>query len=315
MILYKEKEFLWVEKYRPQTIDDCILPERYKKTFKDFVKQGQIPNLMLTGGPGIGKTTIAKALGNKLGADVMVINASENGNIDTLRTQIRQFASTMSLMGGTKIVVLDEADYLNPNSTQPALRNFIEEFSKNCRFILTANFSNRIIEPLHSRCTTIEFNMTDKDFPQMASKFLKRVEQILENENVKYSKNVIAEIITNYFPDFRKTLNELQRYSSSGSIEKMPEDFDETDLTTVINYIKNSEFGKMRKWIAEHTDIDPIKVMRGIIDKSKSIFQDQSIPDAILLYNQYDYRNAFVADREINLVAFMTELMINMEFK
>lgn len=312
---HQSDQFLFVERYRPATIDQCILPDRYKKIFNDFVAKGEIPNLLLTGGPGVGKTTIAKALGNALNADVMVINASENGNIDTLRTQIRGFASTMSLMGGIKIVILDEADYLNANSTQPALRNFIEEFSKNCRFILTANYANRIIKELHSRLVTIDFSITDKEYPKMATQFMKRCEEILLNENITYKKPVLAEIIKTYFPDYRKTLNELQRHTSSGTLNEVPTDFDEDAVTILIEFLQKKEFTKMRKWVAEHTDMDPIKIMRGIVDRSMDIFESAFVPDAILLYNTYDYRNAFVADKEINLVAFLTEVMVNGEFK
>ena len=314
MIDANEKEFLWVEKFRPKNIDSCILPDRYKKTFKEFVDQKQIPNLLLTGGAGVGKTTIARALANELGADLMVINASENSGIDILRTQIRQFASTMSLMGGTKIVLLDEADYLNPNSTQPALRNFIEEFSKNCRFILTANFANRIIDPLHSRCTTIEFNITSKEFPKMASQFMKRVGEILDHEGVKYEKKIVAELIKRYFPDYRKTLNELQRFSSSGELLKMPTDFDLDSVTEIMAMLKEKEFGKLRAWVAQNKDVDPLRVMRGILDNSKE-FENAFVPELILLYNQYDYRNAFVADKEINLMAFLTEVLVGAKWK
>jgi len=312
MIESNDKEFLYVEKYRPSKIDDCILPKRYKDTFKKFVENKQIPNLLLTGSAGVGKTTVAKALANELNADVLVINASENGNIDTLRTTIRSYASTMSLMGGLKIVILDEADYLNQQSTQPALRNFMEEFSDNCRFILTANFANRIIEPLHSRCTTIEFNIKEKEFPKLASQFMKRIDSILEKEGVKYEPKVVAEIITKYFPDFRKTLNELQRFSMVG-LEKMPNDFDVDSSSIVLELLKNKEFGKLRKWVGENKDTDHLKVMKDVLNSD--IFENAFIPELVLIYNTYDYRNAFVADREINLMAFLTECMINGKFK
>lgn len=310
-----EKEFLWVEKYRPQTIDDCVLPERYKKIFKDFVKQKEIPNMLLCGGAGVGKTTIARALGNELGADVMVINASEQSGIDVLRNEIKQFASTMSLMGGTKIIILDEADYLNANSTQPAMRNFMESFSKNCRFILTANFANRIIEPLHSRLTTVEFNITQKEFPKMASEFMGRVRNILNAEGVKFAPKVVGEIITRYFPDYRKTLNELQKNSASGELMSMPEDFDESAVAVLVEFLRNKEFGKMRKWVTDHKDMDPLKIMRGLLDQCNNLFEGIFIPDLIMLYNTYDYRHAFVADKEINLLAFLTEVMLNAKFK
>jgi DNA polymerase III delta prime subunit len=309
-----KEHFLYVEKYRPQSIEECILPVRYKETFQQFVDKGEFPNMLLSGGPGIGKTTVAKALCNELGLDVMVINASENGNIDTLRTQIRQFASTVSLMKKLKVVILDEADYLNANSTQPALRNFMEEFSRNCRFILTANFANRIIEPLHSRCTSIEFNITKKEYGKIASQFMKRCEGILDKEGVKYAPDALAEIIKKYFPDFRKVLNELQRLSYAGSIEASSIDaLSEVEVEKLLGYLKEKEFTKARKWVSEHAENDPVKIMRNIIDRT-DLFEKQSIPNAILIYNEHDYKNAFVADKELNLMAFITTLMLECEF-
>lgn len=310
-----DEHFLWVEKYRPKSIDECILPERYKKVFNDFLNAREIPNMLLSGGAGMGKTTVAKALCNQLKCDVMVINASENGNIDTLRTQIRQFASTKSLMGGLKVVILDEADYLNPNSTQPALRNFMEEFSRNCRFILTANFANRIIAPLHSRCTTIEFTYSKKESALLAGQFMSRCEQILKTENVNVDRHALAEVIKKYFPDFRKVLNELQRFGMGGNIES--EDvasLSDTSVKQVINHIKSKEFSKMRKWVSEHSDSDPLMIMRSVVDHAQELFVPRFIPNAVLIYNKYDYQNAFVTDREINLVAFFTELMVDGEF-
>lgn len=310
-----DEHFLWVEKYRPKSIDECILPERYKKVFNDFLNAREIPNMLLSGGAGMGKTTVAKALCNQLKCDVMVINASENGNIDTLRTQIRQFASTKSLMGGLKVVILDEADYLNPNSTQPALRNFMEEFSRNCRFILTANFANRIIAPLHSRCTTIEFTYSKKESALLAGQFMSRCEQILKTENVNVDRHALAEVIKKYFPDFRKVLNELQRFGMGGNIES--EDIaslSDTSVKQVIGHIKSREFNKMRKWVSEHSDSDPLMIMRSVVEHASELFVPRFIPNAIMIYNKYDYQNAFVTDREINLVAFFTELMVDGEF-
>ena len=307
-------EFLWVEKYRPQTIAEIVLPSHIKATFEDIVSGGELHNMLLTGTAGLGKTTVAKALCNELDLDFLLINGSEEGNIDTLRNKIKQFASTVSLQGGFKVVILDEADYLNPQSTQPALRGFIEEFSGNCRFILTCNFKNRIIEPLHSRCSVIEFNMAKKDMPPLLSEFMKRVEYILDQEKVTYDKQVIADLIMKHMPDWRRVLNELQRYSTSGSIDTgILVSISETSINDLMLHIKHKDFKRMRQWVADNMDTEPASIFRKIYDTMFEYIDPKSIPQLVLILADYQYKNAFVADHELNLVACLTEIMAGVE--
>ena len=308
-------EYLWVEKYRPKTINDTVLPEGLKQTFSSFIQQGNIPNLLLTGSAGVGKTTVARAMLEQIGADYIVINGSMNGNIDTLRNDIQQFASSMSFTGGRKYVILDEADYLNANSTQPALRNFMEEFSRNCGFILTCNFKNRIIEPLHSRCSVVEFKISKEDLPKLAVQFFKRVVNILATENVEYDKAVVAELINRHVPDWRRVLNELQRYSVNGKIDSgIFVNLQDENLKTLIGYIKAKNFGEMRKWVGENSDTDSAQLFRKFYDQAYNYIKPASIPELVILIAKYQYQAAFVADPEINTAAFLTEIMVSLEF-
>ena len=309
-------EFLWVEKYRPQRISDIVLPRIIKKTFEDIVKGGDLHNMLLTGTAGLGKTTVAKALCKELDLDYILINGSEEGNIDTLRGKIKKFASTVSLQGGYKVVILDEADYLNAQSTQPALRGFIEEFSSNCRFILTCNFKNRIIEPLHSRCTPIEFNIAKKDHPSLMADFMSRCETILKDEGIEYDKAVIAEIIMKYCPDWRRVLNELQRYSASGVIDSgILVSISEVNIETLMKSLKGKNFKGMRQWVVDNIDVEPAALFRRIYDNMGDYIDPQSIPQVVLILADYQYKNAFVADHELNVVACLTEIMAGVQFK
>ena len=307
--------FLWTEKYRPKTISDTVLPTNLKDTFQNFIDNG-IPNLLLSGGPGVGKTTAAKAMLDEVGSDYMIINGSMNGGIDTLRNDIKSYASTVSLNGSRKFVILDEADYLNPQSTQPALRNFMEEYSKNCGFILTANYKNRIIDPLHSRCSMVEFNIGKQDKPKLATQFMKRVKEILKEEKVEYTDNVIAELIMKHFPDWRRVINELQRYSSNGKIDVGILTWLGSDgsFNTLVA-LKKKEFNQMRKWVAENLDNDPTTIYRKLYDSCNTNMKETSIPILVTTIADYQYKSAFVADQEINLVACLTALMIECEFK
>jgi replication-associated recombination protein RarA len=310
------EEFLWVEKYRPHTLDDVILPSETKKIFQQFVDQENIPNLLLSGSAGVGKTTVAKAMLDMLGADYIVVNGSLSGNIDTLRNEIMNFATTVSFSEGRKYVILDEADYLNPQSTQPALRNFMEEYSKNCGFILTCNFKNRIISPLQSRCSTVDFTYTKGDAPKLAGEFFKRVCSILEQENVPYEKAVVAEIIQKFYPDWRRVLNELQKYSATGKIDTgMLANSTEESFAALIGLLKEKNFSGMRKWVAMNADSDPTALMRKIYDRSTEKLKPNSIPQLVLLIADYQYKAAFVSDQEVNLVAFLTQMMADCEFK
>ena len=309
-------DFLWVEQYRPKTIDDCILPDSLKSLFSAFIKKGEISNMLFSGTAGIGKTTVAKALCEQMNCDWIMINGSEEGGIDVLRNKIKNFASTVSLSGGKKVVILDEADYLNPQSTQPALRGFVEEFHKNCRFILTCNFKNRIIEPLHSRFSNIEFKVNPKDKPKLASKLFERAVYILKEQNVSYEDKVLVELITKHFPDFRKLINELQRYSVSGAIDAgVLVNISDENLKSLTGHLKAKEFGDMRKWVVNNLDNDPVKIFRKIYDSLNTTLQPETIPHAILIIADYQYKSAFVADQEINLVACLTELMSQVKFK
>ena len=307
--------FLWVEKYRPKKITDCILPESIKNTFIEFVGQKEIPNLLLSGGSGVGKTTVARALCEELHADYILINGSEESGIDVLRNKIKTFASTVSLQGGYKVVILDEADYLNPQSTQPALRGFIEEFHKNCRFIFTCNFKNRIIEPLHSRCSVIEFKINGNK-NQLANEFMGRVESILKKEKIGFDDKVIAELIMKHFPDWRRVLNELQRYSVSGTIDTgILVNIAEVSLKELMTHLKGKDFKNVRKWVVDNIDNDPVKVFRKVYDKMYDYMKPGSIPNAVLVLGEYQYKSAFVADQEINLLACLTEIMSQCQFK
>ena len=309
------EEFLWVEKYRPKTIEDTVLPADLKNTFQQFVDQGNIPNLLLSGSAGVGKTTVARALLEQLGCNYIVINGSMNGNIDTLRTEIMSFASTVSFRGGRKYVILDEADYLNANSTQPALRNFIEEFSKNCGFILTCNFKNRIIEPLHSRCSVIDFKIGKKDMPKLASQFMKRAQNILETENVEYDRSVLAEVIQRHFPDWRRVLNELQRYSATGKIDSgILSRLEDESFAALVKTLKNKDFNTMRKWVGENSDTDSSILFRRLYDEAYSLVKANSIPQLVLILSDYQYKAAFAANQEINLAAALTHVMADVEF-
>lgn len=309
--------FLWTEKYRPKTVSDCILPNELKKTFQNFVDEKNVPNLLLTGRAGVGKTTIAKAMLSQIGCDSIIINGSLNGNIDTLRNDIQAFASSVSLVDeGRKYVILDEADYLNPNSTQPALRNFMEEFSQNCGFILTCNFKNRIIEPLHSRCSVVEFKIPNEEKPKLATAFFKRASEILQNEGVPFDQKVLAAVITKYFPDWRRVLNELQRYSATGRIDTgILTVFSDESFKTLIQAMKAKNFSDVRKWVGENSDVDQTTVFRKFYDYAVDVIQQQSVPQLVLILADYQHKAAFVADQEINLAACFTEIMVECSFK
>jgi len=310
------KDFLWVEKYRPTTIAETILPTRLKDTFQKMVDTGDIPNMMFAGSAGLGKTTVAKAMCNELSLDYILINGSEEGNIDTLRGKIKQFASTVSLQGGYKVIILDEADYLNPQSTQPALRGFIEEFSDNCRFILTCNFKNRIIEPLHSRCGVYEFNTTKKDLADLAAQFFKRFIYILDQENVSYEQKSVADLIMKHAPDWRRVLNEGQRLSISGNgINVNTGTNDNSNINELVVALKEKNFKSMRKWVTNNMDVEPVAIFRGLYDNMYEYLQPQSIPQMVLILADYQYKDAFVADHELNVVACMTEIMAQVSFK
>ena len=308
-------EFLWVEKYRPTKIEDTILPESLKQTFQKVVSGGELPNMLFTGTAGLGKTTVARALCNELDCDYILINGSEEGNIDTLRTKIKQFASSVSLQGGYKVVILDEADYLNPQSTQPALRGFIEEFSNNCRFILTCNFKNRIIEPLHSRCGVYEFNTSKKDMVDLCQNFMARCQLILSNEQIKYDDKSVAELIMKFAPDWRRVLNELQRYSINGAIDSgILNSIKDKNYDDLFSHLKNKDFKKMRNWVVNNIDTDASAIFRAMYDRMSDKVAPQSIPQLVLILADYQYKNAFVADHELNVVACLTEVMSDVQF-
>jgi DNA polymerase III delta prime subunit len=308
------QHLLWTEAHRPKTIEECILPERLKTPFQEYVNSEKIPHLLLSGGAGVGKTTVAKAMCNQIGADYIMINGSDESGIDVFRTKIKDFASSMSFTGGRKVIIIDEADYLNPNSTQPALRNAMEEFASNCSFIFTCNFKNRIIDPLHSRCAVVDFTLKNDEKSKMAAQFFKRIQSILQSENVEYEDKVIAELIKKHFPDFRRILNELQRYSQFGKIDVgILAQIGDVSIAEITKHLKNKDFGAIRKWVAT-ADFDAATLYRKLYDSLYEVLQPQSIPQAVIILADYQYKQAFVADAEINTVACLTELMVSVEF-
>ena len=316
MIESRDNLFLWVEKYRPQSIEECVLPESLKKTFRDYIAQGELPTFLFCGTAGVGKTTVAKALCNDIGAEYLFINGSEESGIDVLRTKIKSFASSVSLTDAKKVVILDEADYLNPNSTQPALRAFIEEFSANCRFIFTCNFKNRIIEPLHSRCAVIDFKVDNKDKQEIAATFFKRATQILKQEEVEFDPKVVAEVVTKHFPDYRRILGELQRYSVSGKIDSgILVNASQESYKELIKNMREKNFTEVRKWVGKNSDMDSMALFRELYDSANTNLEPASIPQMILILADYQYKAAFVADHELNTMAAVTEIMANCKFK
>lgn len=306
--------FVWAEKYRPRTIDECILPARLKNTFNSFIDNKTFPNLLLTGPAGVGKTTVAKALLEHLGCDYIMINGSMNGNIDTLRTEIKGFASTVSFTNSRKYVILDEADYLNATSTQPALRNFMEEYSNNCGFILTCNYLNRIIEPLRSRCSVIDFKIDKNESAQIAGQFFKRCVKILELERIPFNKESVAGLITKYFPDWRRVINELQSYSINGSINSGILTEKSQDIKNIVLLIKQKDFSGLRTFVAQNID-NLSTIFEDIYEVMYNDIKPHCIPDLIVILAKYQYQSAFVASQEINIAACLAELMVNMEFK
>ena len=308
--------FLWVEQYRPKDVESCILPKELKETFVEFVKQGEIPNLILSGSSGVGKTTIAKAMLDQLESTYMMINGSEESGIDVLRTKIKNFASTVSLHGGRKYLIMDEADYLNPQSTQPAMRGFMEEFHRNCGFIFTCNYKNRIIPALQSRCSVINFDIPTNEKQKLASDFFARTITILEQNQVKYDKRVVAEVINKFFPDWRRVLNELQRYSVSGNIDAgILVNITEINIKELMAAMKEKEFTNVRRWVVDNLDNDPVRIFRTLYNSLYDHLDGTSIPHAVVILGEYQYKAAFVADQEINMLACLTEIMARGKFK
>jgi DNA polymerase III delta prime subunit len=308
--------FLWVEKYRPQKIDECVLPESLKATFKQYIAQGELPHFLFCGTAGVGKTTVAKALCNEIGAEYLMINGSEESGIDTLRTKIKGFASTISLTDSKKVVILDEADYLNPNSTQPALRAFIEEFSSNCRFIFTCNFKNKLLDAIHSRCAVIEFKIDKKEQQEIAATFFKRTTQILTQEGIDFDSKVVAELVMKHFPDYRRILNELQRYSVSGKIDSgILVNLSDQTYKELFKALKEKNYTETRKWVAKSSDGDSTTLFRTLYDQSNNMLEAGSIPQLVLILADYQYKAAFVADHELNIMAALTEVMSQCKFK
>jgi DNA polymerase III delta prime subunit len=310
------EEFLWVEKYRPSDVQSCVLPKQLKKTLLEFVAAGELPNVTFSGGPGVGKTTAAKALLDELGLTYMMVNGSEESGIDVLRTKIKNFASTVSLHGGRKYLILDEADYLNPQSTQPALRGFIEEFSANCGFILTCNYVNRIIPALISRCPTYDFSIPKDEKQELAGDFFKHSLEILKEENVNFEPKAVAALVQKHFPDWRRVLNELQRYSVSGNIDAgILVNIQSDNIKELMGHMKRKEFTDVRKWVVNNLDNDPVRLFRSLYDSLYDCMDGSTIPHVVVILGEYQYKSAFVADQEINTLACLTEIMARGKFK
>ena len=310
-------DFLWVAKYRPTKISECVLPSDLQEPFSDFIDQGKLPNLIFAGGPGTGKTTAAMALCEETQTDYLMVNGSDEGrNIDTVRTTLRQFCSSVSMTGNRKAIIMDEADYMNPDSVQPALRGFVEKFGNNVSFIFTCNYPNRIIEPIHSRCAIFDFLIPNSEKPKIAENYLKLCEGILAKEEIEFDKKVLIQLIMKHFPDFRRVLNELQRYSSSGRIDTgILTSLEEINIIELVESLKTKRFSDMRKWTNSNMDSDTTRIFRKLYDSLSSYLKPQSVPQAVLIIADYQYKSAFVADQEINMVACLTEIMVECSFK